>query len=65
MQTDINVAIHYSKADHGKQMPTVFKIGVGAINRGASLAFCSQYAGEVSFVIPLCVFVISSFTLTS
>ena len=46
-QTDINVAIHYSGGDHGKQMPTVFKIGVGAINRGASLTFCSQYAGEV------------------
>jgi hypothetical protein len=57
------VAIHYSGGDHGKQMPTVFKIGVGAINRGASLAFCSQYAGEVPFVIPPCVFVIPSFSL--
>ncbi len=41
------MAISYSGGDKGKQMPTVFKIGVGAINRGASLEFCSQYAGEV------------------
>ncbi len=47
LQTDINVAINYSGCNEGKQMPTVFKIGVGAINRGASLEFCSQYAGEV------------------
>jgi hypothetical protein len=47
LQTDISVAISYSGGDKGKQMPTVFKIGVGAINRGASLEFCSQYAGEV------------------
>lgn len=45
----MNVAIHYSGGDKGKQMPTVFKIGIGAINRGASLTFCSQYAGEVIF----------------
>jgi hypothetical protein len=48
LQTDINVAIHYTGGDRGKQMPTVFKISVGAINRGASLEFCSQFAEEVS-----------------
>ena len=47
VKTDINVAIHYAGCNKGKQLPTVFKIGVGAINRGASLEFCSQYPGEV------------------
>ena len=39
-----SVAVQY--AARGTSVPTVFEISVGAIDRGASLAFLSQYPGE-------------------
>ncbi|KAJ1480296.1 ankyrin repeat-containing domain protein, partial [Baffinella frigidus] len=45
---DRRVAIQYA----GTRMPTVFEIGVGAVDRGASLKFLSQYPGEDEILFP-------------
>lgn len=42
------VALQYA----GANMPTVFEISVGAIDRGASLGFLSQYPGEAEILLP-------------
>lgn len=47
--TDLNVAIQYTGK---KKMPTVFKIGIGAVNRGAVLDSFSQYPGEKEVLFP-------------
>ena len=46
---DLRVAIQY--AGTGK-MPTLFKISVGAVDRGASLERLSQYRGEREILYP-------------
>jgi ankyrin repeat protein len=43
-----NVAVQYA----GKSIPTVFEIGLGAIDRGASVSFLSQYPGEEEILLP-------------
>jgi hypothetical protein len=45
---DRRVAIQYA----GTRMPTVFEIRVGAVDRGASLKFLSQYPGEDEILFP-------------
>mmetsp|Transcript_35685 Transcript_35685/g.90019 ORF Transcript_35685/g.90019 Transcript_35685/m.90019 type:complete len:97 (+) Transcript_35685:1-291(+) len=45
---DRGVAVQYA----GKSVPTIFEISVGAIDRGASLAFLSQYPGEEEILLP-------------
>jgi len=42
------VAIQYA----GTKMPSVFEIKVGAVNRGASLDFLSQYEAEEEILFP-------------
>ena len=36
----------------GKSIPTVFEISLGAIDRGASVSFLSQYPGEEEILLP-------------
>jgi hypothetical protein len=43
-----SVAVQYA----GKRIPTVFEIAVGAVDRGASLRFLSQYPGEAEILFP-------------
>jgi hypothetical protein len=43
-----NVALQYA----GNTMPTVFEISLGAIDRGASLQFLSQYPDEGEILLP-------------
>ncbi|KAJ1477514.1 ankyrin repeat-containing domain protein [Baffinella frigidus] len=45
---DLRVAVQYA----GTKMPTVFKITVGAVDRGASLERLSQYRGEKEILYP-------------
>ena len=45
-----SVAVQY--AARGASVPTVFEISVGAIDRGASLSFLSQYPGEEEILLP-------------
>ena len=45
---DLSVAVQYA----GTKMPTVFKISVGAVDRGASLERLSQYRGEKEVLYP-------------
>jgi hypothetical protein len=45
---DQRVATQYA----GTKMPTVFKIGVGAVDRGAPIKFLSQYPGEEEILFP-------------
>ncbi|KAJ1481748.1 ankyrin repeat-containing domain protein, partial [Baffinella frigidus] len=45
---DQRVATQYA----GTKMPTVFKIGVGAVDRGAPIKFLSQYPGEEEILYP-------------
>ena len=45
---DQRVATQYA----GTKMPTVFKIGVGAVDRGAPIKFLSQYPGENEILFP-------------
>jgi len=47
--TELSVAIQYTG---GKEMPTVFKIGIGAVNRGAVLDAFSQYPEEKEVLFP-------------
>lgn len=42
------VALQYA----GNTMPTVFEISLGAIDRGASLQFLSQYPDEEEILLP-------------
>ena len=46
--TDADVAIHYAKSN----MPTVFEIRVGGVDRGASLKVLSQYPSEDEILFP-------------
>jgi hypothetical protein len=48
----LEVAIQYTGASKKKKMPTVFKIGIGAINRGAVLDEFSQYPDESEVLFP-------------
>ena len=43
-----SVAVQYA----GSRMPTVFEIDIGAVDRGASLSFLSQYPGEEEILFP-------------
>ncbi|KAJ1492128.1 ankyrin repeat-containing domain protein [Baffinella frigidus] len=45
---DLRVAVQYA----GTKMPTVFRISVGAVDRGASLERLSQYRGEKEILYP-------------
>ena len=45
---DQRVATQYA----GTKMPTVFKIGVGAVDRGAPIKFLSQYPAEEEILLP-------------
>ena len=45
---DLSVAVQYA----GTKMPTVFKISVGGVDRGASLERLSQYRGEKEILYP-------------
>ena len=51
--TDRNVAIQYTKGKDGTyQLPTIFEIEVGQVDRGASLSWVSQYPGEQEVLMP-------------
>ena len=45
---DLRVAVQYA----GDKMPTVFKISVGGVDRGASLERLTQYRGEKEILYP-------------
>ncbi|EKX44271.1 hypothetical protein GUITHDRAFT_62307, partial [Guillardia theta CCMP2712] len=47
--TDVQVALEYAtRGDH----PTVFEISCGAVDRGASVKFLSQYPDEEEILYP-------------
>jgi hypothetical protein len=51
--TDRNVAIQYTKGKDGThQLPTIFEIEVGQVDRGAPLSWVSQYPGEQEVLMP-------------
>jgi len=47
--SDQRVALQYLA---GKQAPTLFEISLGAVDRAASLEWCSQYPSEAEFLLP-------------
>jgi len=49
---DRSVALGYSGAETGKDLPTIFEIEIGKASIGADISFLSQFEGEREYLYP-------------